>query len=556
MMQISRGGLPLMLGSYAKNYDINLYMKGAYAYTNGQSIVIPRLHLDDSDSLEMAYGYVAHECGHIRYSDFNILKELSDDHILKSLFNAIEDPRIELLQIKDWPGLANTFNFLVAQLKNLSLKCLKDNYQDPDGDCSSLLLMFCNYYLRYKEVKQMAAQELYETSRTYLCDKIGTLTVKTIEQILLGTSYEQTSLNVLKRAKQVIQLVNKLCSLSNIENDELRNMIIQNEELDSETDDSYKLDPNLVQSITDDFQKKSKNKTPIKFSTKVKDNLALVNYGIKEYLNEKSDSVDIEEEFGFMQAGFAQPRENSNLLERIKINPSLMCNLKELAKGYDLWNGGYSSNGYRIDIPRYAKRKAGLCNDTKIFQKKILHRCQNTTIHLLVDTSGSMYNRSRLNGKYRFDVANEVALSLALAFEGCNHLDTEVTYFPGVCTEFETVAKPKSDILSRAAYFDQRPRGGTPMAQALMHAIYGFEKGSFKRNIVLIITDGDPDNAQSVKDLIVQAEQMNIEIYSIRIGHNTNCPNLFPHEYIVDDVNELSAAMTSMLSSSFFKPKY
>ncbi len=73
-MKIKTGALPLIMGSYAEKMGIDLLMYGHSAYTNGNEITIPRLDLQDNNGLELAHGYVAHECGHIRYSDFNLLK--------------------------------------------------------------------------------------------------------------------------------------------------------------------------------------------------------------------------------------------------------------------------------------------------------------------------------------------------------------------------------------------------------------------------------------------------------------------------------------------------
>ena len=107
-MKVNKGALPLIMGNYASNFGINLYMYGSSAYTDGKNITIPRLNLDDADEMDMAFGYVAHECGHVRYSDFDVLKSFEGTEVLKSLFNALEDTRIEYLQMKNWPGLRKT----------------------------------------------------------------------------------------------------------------------------------------------------------------------------------------------------------------------------------------------------------------------------------------------------------------------------------------------------------------------------------------------------------------------------------------------------------------
>ena len=68
--QIRTGALPLIMGNYASNFGINLFMYGSSAYTDGKNITIPRLNFNNDEEMDMAFGYVAHECGHVRYSDF------------------------------------------------------------------------------------------------------------------------------------------------------------------------------------------------------------------------------------------------------------------------------------------------------------------------------------------------------------------------------------------------------------------------------------------------------------------------------------------------------
>ena len=71
--QIRTGALPLIMGNYASNFGINLFMYGSSAYTDGKNITIPRLNFNNDEEMDMAFGYVAHECGHVRYSDFKVI---------------------------------------------------------------------------------------------------------------------------------------------------------------------------------------------------------------------------------------------------------------------------------------------------------------------------------------------------------------------------------------------------------------------------------------------------------------------------------------------------
>ena len=142
-MKISSGVLPLLIGSYAKRYGVELMMYGHTAYTNGKQITIPRLDLSDSAGQEMAYGYVAHECGHLVFTDFGCFKDLRQDSADFGMFNALEDARVNFLQTRSWPGLLKTFNFQYDTLKRESCEFLRQ-LRDA-GDLTTLLILYCNY---------------------------------------------------------------------------------------------------------------------------------------------------------------------------------------------------------------------------------------------------------------------------------------------------------------------------------------------------------------------------------------------------------------------------
>ena len=64
------GALPIIVTNYARAFGVKVRMQGCSAYTNGSTITIPRLDLSDPITSRMAYGYLAHESAHVRYSDF------------------------------------------------------------------------------------------------------------------------------------------------------------------------------------------------------------------------------------------------------------------------------------------------------------------------------------------------------------------------------------------------------------------------------------------------------------------------------------------------------
>ena len=67
--------LPIMVNNYAKLFGVSVRIQGTVAYTNGKTITLPRLDIKDPIKARLAYGYLAHESAHIRYTDFKILEK-------------------------------------------------------------------------------------------------------------------------------------------------------------------------------------------------------------------------------------------------------------------------------------------------------------------------------------------------------------------------------------------------------------------------------------------------------------------------------------------------
>ena len=82
--------MPIIVANYAKVFNINVRMQGNFAYTDGKEIVIPRLNLTDERVARLAYGYLAHEAAHVRYTNFKIVKSISGNFTFFSLFTEKE----------------------------------------------------------------------------------------------------------------------------------------------------------------------------------------------------------------------------------------------------------------------------------------------------------------------------------------------------------------------------------------------------------------------------------------------------------------------------------
>jgi len=583
-MKISSGVLPLLIGSYARRYGVELLMYGHTAYTNGKQITIPRLDLSDSEGLEMAYGYVAHECGHIVFTNFDCLAGLRNDSADFGMFNSLEDARVNYLQVKSWPGLLKTFNFQYDRLKSQSCeflrKCRDEKY------LGTLLILYCNY---------KAHEEAGFTGRGVRClrrfAEVALLSffpksvIEIIDHLIYRVAYRQTSEDVLEVSGTVLDFIKKYIRKNNSEFDKaakknLNTSALQTGNAEGETEPDLfsegstpgnsrrasfvrtfrdlEIPGELLRSLEEEFNSRLNAETfDAAPAGRISRMGSLGKYldgdipSIAGEMEHRSNTIGCAQDFGGTVTGAARPADNDDLYQKVIRNGSFRAQIENMMRSYDEWMNGHSTKGKVLDIQAYANR---FINDFKVFKAKRIRQCVNTAVHLLVDASGSMSSLCPDTNIRRYEVANQVALSLALGMEHIDNLTSEVTYFPGTYAEFDTIRNHRQSVRSRARYFDQQPHSCTPLTQALLHAVEKLpEKSPYQRNIIIVITDGKPDCFDTAKKVIERCSRLGVEIYGIGIGDNAQTEDLFLVSEKISSATELPEAMKRLMKRTFFR---
>ncbi len=100
---------------FGRKHDINVVFQGDGAATDGSTIILPTLdhNADVSDQQQdIMRGYVDHESGHVRHTDFDALKkfavECGGNKLLRSVHNALEDVWLERRVIDEYPAQPRT----------------------------------------------------------------------------------------------------------------------------------------------------------------------------------------------------------------------------------------------------------------------------------------------------------------------------------------------------------------------------------------------------------------------------------------------------------------
>ena len=98
---------------FGRKQSVNVVFQGEQACTDGSTIILPSLDLtgDVSDgTADVIRGYVDHEAGHVRHTDFDALQVFGQEclrtknNLLRAIHNALEDVWLERRVIEEYPG--------------------------------------------------------------------------------------------------------------------------------------------------------------------------------------------------------------------------------------------------------------------------------------------------------------------------------------------------------------------------------------------------------------------------------------------------------------------
>ncbi len=134
---------------------------------------------------------------------------------------------------------------------------------------------------------------------------------------------------------------------------------------------------------------------------------------------------------------------------------------------------------------------------------------ENRDYTLIIDKSGSMSTKDKPGGLSRWQIMQESALALA---SKCEELDPDgitVYLFSGKFKRYDNVTAAKVSTI----FQENDPSGRTDLATVLADAINSYFQrkaaGQIPANgeIILVVTDGEPDDRKAVMDVILAATQ-------------------------------------------------
>lgn len=534
------------------------------AATTGKVIYLPNLATTGSEEdMILLYGLVAHEAAHCRFTEF---KDSSKGNVLvRALDNVFEDIRIELALARIFPGAAR---MLFDAANGLAARGILDapqqdeEYQPADILCRALVMGLRSRHLKQHCLDEMAGQwrtlaedvfgdELIEAVFE-LADRSATLTSTDEASALAWEVYELLETSAEEKEKQEEQQKQKQQSKSSQDEEDESHAPSQagqdGDEGDSSPgssgdqgeDDSSNSDESQGDqgdSEAGDSDERGEADAGDFSSQGEEGDSGEQAAAMRQALNAQSvSSVSMEDmlrqQMGANQVmgagartqhasrtnGVKDQGQVRAYLKRHELKAKLGTRLASLIESTveeSLWDG-YTGRKLSHSAPERLSR-----GDLKIFRKKEETAGTNTAVALLVDYSGSMWTTMPLTeGGSRAAGGQTTAQEAAYEthFALASVLSTyEVPFLSIAFANHVCVLKEFDEPLS-AHRWDDGSSGDTATGDAVEEALIRMTEREEEKRILVVVTDGEPNDHDSLMAGCRFARQNGIQIAVVFIG--------------------------------------
>ncbi|MBG2714000.1 VWA domain-containing protein [Proteus mirabilis] len=532
-----KNALPIVAAAYGEKFGVKVLIQGQDAFTDGERIVIPTANPDDPHYQQIAWGYLAHEAAHIRHTNFDMVKKASSKPIRKALLNIIEDVRIENELAKDYPGTRRSISQVIEYMVDTLQMCVPEQ-PEPASNLQAWLL----FRLRCYFLGQKALTPLYQAVDERVRQLFPAAAMSRLSAMLTAVPSLASTGEVLKLVDAIVAMLEEESRPPQDESDADGGDDIgqdasndSNNSSDSQTPeaDSSAMGDAAETGGSDNSDQADNLRQALEASAAQfePDTFAQV----AEVLSEQAEGHQGVTPLSLPQAEQAMLGDEAILTLSASESAQIRARLRGMVQSSQDNRNHAKRHGLRVATHRLAASQAG---ESRLFIQRQPRIAPNAAVHLLVDISGSMGKPIGEGNRKYFHVANEAALALAMALEGIPGVVPAVSYFPGIHQEVSIALLPKQSVRHRAACFDQKPRGCTPMAQAMWFAANSLLAQKQKRKLMIVLTDGDPDDWAATHDIVDRCRRSGFELLGIGI-QTRSVERFFPQSIVINDVKDL-----------------
>lgn len=531
--------LPLLASVLGRKYGVQVRIGGDNAFTNGNVIQLPSLPLDCDDTLlGLVRGLIDHESAHIRDTDFEALKAANLTPLDKHIWNTIEDWRVENVLAAVYPGCRENFQWLI---KHFFLpKSRKRNRKEPTSDPAMLILKWLLITVRSWDVMELneerdylrASAEIHYPGLTHEIEPYLRLILKNCSSTLEAFGFACEIANIIRKYARFME---QQQSQQRSQTERGTSSASSGAPSDPSGQPDAQTDPaQALQSLQNILSAGANGGTfPGDMGDKLKE-------AITDACSQPGERLQV----AVITRKLTGPLSQMELDDSRQSTTALRTRLQALMQST---RSVRNHSGY-VGALNIHKLHSLATGNAKVFLRKGERVGVNTAVHILIDSSGSM------NAK-EMQLASQACFAVASALQSIKGISVGVTTFPGERGVYEGTQREHwqtvTPILRHGekmhTRFAMSGAGNTPLDSALWWTMQQLHPMPEPRKMILIITDGHPDNSQLAQTAITEARKLGLEVYGIGIA-NASILSLLPDtSSVINNIAELAPSMFGML---------
>lgn len=432
--------------SLAASSEVKLIFGGNRAATNGKIVYLPLMREMDKKMSDITLGFLVHEIAHIRFTDFKIG--------IDGFFNVFEDIRIEKKIRSELKGAEHLFQQVTDFAVNLRLSAPVDT--DPFNTVCSWLIVHAQNKVLGRGIKQREILLKVDSDLIGVWGDIRPMLNKYLER----SKYLTDCASAKRLSEDLIKDLSKLESMPQ-----------QGEPQQDESQQGgsgYGFSKRISEGAT------------------AEDAIEQVKKELNDMFADNADKIITQrgeiEEIAGVNSGVSNIPEcvNENLISSAKeTQKSLTRAVKTLIEA-ETRDSRYTAKHGKIATSRLTRTVTG---QSDIFYRKQEGKGIDTAVTVAVDMSGSM------QADNRSVYALTAKLGLIEALNSVSGVTVRGILFPGITSGYAVEQCVGRGKKPNPALSSLKPRGGTPLIEAITDAKDELVMTSAKKRVLIVITD-------------------------------------------------------------------
>jgi len=510
---------------------VEVRIGGEQACTDGSTIWLPALPLDDAEAAALGFGLLFHETNHLRYTDFAVTR---GEGLVGALTNALEDIRIDGLGHREYPGGRREEEQLIAALigRGEAKSCTVEDHP------ARILESYVMWRLEYDVLGIDAARGMAEAAERVFCQTFAPGMQTKLDALMFGVRDCRSTAEVQALARSIAHMLEEEARAEDTP---------QPQQQGEKQEQGAGAEP------------AASGASPLRqaLDAAPEDHASGIGELAQAAINAKgreAPALNLPMPCGATSGVALGVADGASFAMEVKAaTNALRQRLAGLLQAETLCRRYPAVTGRRIDTRRLCRIEAG---EARLFVREMAGLKTDTAVQILVDRSGSMGSargRGRTKAPRPIEVARAYCYATALALQQVPGVGVAAAAFPGHGEhEVVVMARFGERIDRQAARFaGLEAGGGTPMAEAMLWGAGELLGQRNARRILLVATDGayDEELGQMMSARLTLAG-----IEALGIGIHCDVTHLFARSRRITSIADLPQAMFELLLEAMQRP--